>query len=164
MNTISFWKDFRHLYFCKNDYHLFLNGLSSFTFLYELLPFLFESIVVNYISVQMTTISFWMDCRELHFCMNDYHFFLKRFSWCTFLNLIGRAARLLFLVNATWLVRPIHCLVMDASDWPIRLTCPWRTLLIGCFADQLLASSMGFIATRCQTYKHADEENDYAFA
>ena len=46
-------------------------------------------------------------------------------------NLIGRAARLLFLVNATWLVRPIDCPVMDASDWPVWLNFPWRTLLIG---------------------------------
>ena len=35
---------------------------------------------------------------------------------------------------------------------------PLRTLLIGCFADQLLASSMGFLAMRCQTCKHADEK------
>ena len=32
-------------------------------------------------------------------------------------NLIGRAAQLLFLVNATWLVCPIDCPVKDASDW-----------------------------------------------
>ena len=42
MTTISFWMDFRHAHFCTNDYHLFLNGLSSCTFLYKLLPFLFE--------------------------------------------------------------------------------------------------------------------------
>ena len=49
-------------------------------------------------------------------------------------NLIGRAARLLFLVNATWLVRPINYPVMGDFDRPVRLTCPWQTLLIGCFA------------------------------
>ena len=33
-----------------------------------------------------------------------------------------------------------------------------RTLLVGCFANQLLASSMGFLATRYQTCNHADEK------
>ena len=79
MTTISFSMDCRHLHFCKNDYHFFLNGLASFTFLYEWLPFLFEWIVVIYISVRMTTIYFWMDCRHLHFCLNDYHFVVYGF-------------------------------------------------------------------------------------
>ena len=39
MTTISFWMDCHHARFCANDYHLFLKGLSSFTFLYEWLPF-----------------------------------------------------------------------------------------------------------------------------
>ena len=66
MTIHFFWIGFRHGHVCTNDYHFFLNGLSSFTFLYEWLQFLFEWIVVIYISVRMTTISFWMDCRHLH--------------------------------------------------------------------------------------------------
>ena len=74
----SLCMDCRHLCFCTNDYKFFLKWLSSFTFLYEWLPFLFEWIVVIYISVRMTINSFWMDCRRLHFCTNDYDFF---FEW-----------------------------------------------------------------------------------
>ena len=85
MTTIYFWMDCRHLHFCTIDYHIVLNGLSSFTFLYEWLPFLFEWIFVICISVRMTTISFWMDCCHAHFCTNDCYFFLIRFSSCTFL-------------------------------------------------------------------------------
>ena len=85
MTTFSFWMDFRHIHFCTNDYLLILNGFSSYTFLYEWLPFLFEWVFVMYISVRMTTISFWMDCFHVHFCTNDYHFFLKGLSSCTFL-------------------------------------------------------------------------------
>ena len=83
MTNFSFWMDFRHVHFCTDDYHLFwmecchthfctndchffLNGLSSCTFLYEWLPFLFEWIFVMHVSVQMTTISFWMDFRHAH--------------------------------------------------------------------------------------------------
>ena len=39
MTTISFCMDLRHARFCKNDYHFFLNGFSSCTFLCEWLPF-----------------------------------------------------------------------------------------------------------------------------
>ena len=85
ITTISFWMEFCHLHFCMHDYHFFLNGLSSFTFLCEWLPFLFELIVFIYIFVRRTTISFWIDCRHAHFCTNDYHFFLNRFSSCKFL-------------------------------------------------------------------------------
>ena len=60
-------------------------------------------------------------------------------------NLIGRAARLV----SYWLTR-----LIGPSDLLVLL----RMLLIGCFADELLASSMGFLATRCQTCKHADEK------
>ena len=74
MTIISSWMDCRRLYFCTNDYHFFLTGLSSFTFLYKWLPFLFDWIVVIYIPVRMTTIYFWMDCRHIHFCTNDYHY------------------------------------------------------------------------------------------
>ena len=63
MTTISFWKDSRHLHLCMNDYHFFLKGLSSFTFLYW-----------------MTTITFWVDCCHAHFCTDDYHIFLNGFS------------------------------------------------------------------------------------
>ena len=101
MTTISFWTVWCHAHFCTNDYHLFLNrfssftslvwmttiffkGLSSFTFLYEWLPFLFERIVVMHISVRRTTISFWIDFRHAHFCTNDYHFILYGFSSCIF--------------------------------------------------------------------------------
>ena len=93
---------FRHLHFCTNDYHFFLNGLSSCTILYELLSFLFEWVFVMHIYVRMTVIYFWMDfrhthfctndykffcidCRHANFCTNDYHFFFIGFSSCTFL-------------------------------------------------------------------------------
>ena len=68
----------RLLHFCTDDYILILRGFSSCTFLYGWLPSHFEWIFVIYISVRMTTISFWMDCRHVHFCTNDYHFFLER--------------------------------------------------------------------------------------
>ena len=80
-----FWMDFRHADFCTNDYHFFLNGFSSSTFLYEWLPFLYEWVFVMHISVRMTTISFWMGFRHAHFCTNDYHFFLNGLSSFTFL-------------------------------------------------------------------------------
>ena len=57
-----------HLHFCTNDYHFF-----------------FEWIFVIYISVRMTTFSFWMDFRHVHFCTYDYHFFLSGLSSFTFL-------------------------------------------------------------------------------
>ena len=60
-------------------------------------------------------------------------------------NLIGRAARLVF----SWWTR-----LICPSDWLVLL----RTLLIVCFADQLLASSMEFLATRCETCKRADKK------
>ena len=85
MTTFSFWVDFRPVHFCTNDYHFFLSGLSSFTFLYGWLPSHFEWIVVIYISVRMTTISFWMDFRHVHFCTNDYHLILNGLLSCTFL-------------------------------------------------------------------------------
>ena len=75
-----FEMNFRHTHFCLNYYHFFLNKFSSCTFLYEWLPFRFEWIVVMYISVRMTTISFSTDFRHAHFCTNDYHFFLNGFS------------------------------------------------------------------------------------
>ena len=84
MTTIYFWTDCHHEHFCTNDYHFFLNGLSSYTFLYEWLPFLFEWIFVMHIFVRMTTISFWMDFRHAHFCTNDYHFVVYGFLSCTF--------------------------------------------------------------------------------
>ena len=75
----------RHVHFCTDDYILILNGFSSCIFLYGWLPSHFERIVVMYISLRMTTISFWKDCRHLHFCTNDYHFFLNGLLSCTFL-------------------------------------------------------------------------------
>ena len=68
MTTISFCMGFRYAHLCKNDYHLFLNGFSSCTFLYKWLPFLFEWVFVMHISVRRNTI-----------------FFLNGFSSCTFL-------------------------------------------------------------------------------
>ena len=65
--------------------HFFLNGFSSCTFLYEWLS-IFWWIFVMHISVRMTTISFSMGFGHAHFFMNDYHFFLNRFSSCTFLS------------------------------------------------------------------------------
>ena len=62
--SISLWMGFRHVYFCTDDYQVILNGLLSWTFLYEWLPSHFEWIVVMHISVRMTTISFWIDCRH----------------------------------------------------------------------------------------------------
>ena len=84
MTNISFWLDCRHLHFCTDDYHLILDGSSSFTFLYDWLPYLFECIVVMHISVLMTTISFWLDYCHAHFCTNDYHFVLYGFLSCIF--------------------------------------------------------------------------------
>ena len=80
MTTFSFWMDSRHVHFCTNDYDFFLSGLSSFTFLYGWLPSHFEWIVLIYISVRMSTISFWMDDCHAHFCTNDYHLFFNGFS------------------------------------------------------------------------------------
>ena len=60
MTTNSFWMDCRYLHFCTNDCHLFLSGLSSFTFKYEWLPSLFEWMFVMYVSIRMTTISLYM--------------------------------------------------------------------------------------------------------
>ena len=85
MTAISFWMGFCYAHFCTNDYHLFLNGFSSCTFLYEWLPFLFEWVFLMHISVRMTIIYFWMVFRHTHFCMNDYHFFVYWFLSCTFL-------------------------------------------------------------------------------
>ena len=85
MTTISFWMNFRHIHFCTNDCHFFLSGLLSCTFLYEWLPTFFEWILVIYISVRMTTISFLVDCCHAHFCTDDYHLFLNWFSSCIFL-------------------------------------------------------------------------------
>ena len=85
MTTFSFWMDFRHVHFCTDDYLLIFNWFSSCTFLYGWLPSHFEWISVMYISVRMTTISFWKDCRHLHFCTDNYHFFLSWLLSCTFL-------------------------------------------------------------------------------
>ena len=76
MNTISFWMDFRHAHFYTNDYHFFLNWFLSCTFLYKWLPLLFEWIFVMHISVQMTTISFWMHFHHAHFCANEFPYAL----------------------------------------------------------------------------------------
>ena len=54
MTTISFWMDFRHTRFCANDYHFFLNGFSSCSFLYEWPPFSCIWVFVMHVSVQMT--------------------------------------------------------------------------------------------------------------
>ena len=72
-------------------------------------------------------------------------------------DLIGPSDRL-SCYRHFWLACPIDLSLANAFDWPVRLTCPWQTLLIGCFSNQLLVSSMGFLATRCQTCKHADEK------
>ena len=72
--------DCRHLHFCTNDYHFFLNWLSSFTFLYKWLPFLFEWIVVIYISVRMTTISLYMGFRHAHSMQMTFHILVYWFS------------------------------------------------------------------------------------
>ena len=84
MTTIHSKWDGSHLYRNVNDNNPLKKKLSSFKFLYEWLPFLFEWIVVMHISVRMTTISFWLDFRHAHFCTNDYHFVLYGFSSCIF--------------------------------------------------------------------------------
>ena len=76
---------FHDAHFSTNDYPILLNGFSSCTCLYEWLSNSFEWVFVMNISVRMTTISFWMDCRHLHFCTNDNHFFLNGLSSFTFL-------------------------------------------------------------------------------
>ena len=39
----------------------------------------------------------------------------------------------LFWVNGTWLAVSLDLSLANTSDWLLRLTCPWQTLLIGCF-------------------------------
>ena len=85
ITTISFWMDCLHARFCTNYSHFFLNGCSSCTFLCEWLPFLLDWVFVMHVSMQMTTISFWMDFRHAHFFMNDYYLVVFGFSSCTFL-------------------------------------------------------------------------------
>ena len=68
MTTISFWRDCRHAHFCTNDYHIFLNGFSSWTFLYEWLPFRCILVLVMHILCKWLSI-----------------FFVYGFSPCTFL-------------------------------------------------------------------------------
>ena len=125
MTTISFWMDSCHVHYCMNDYHLFLKGFSSFTFLYKWLPFLFEWIVVMHISVRMTTISFWMDSRHIHFCTNDYHFVLYGFSSCilcamTFhiLLVFHDVCNALQRVNSMEQWRIINNFIMYIGFWP----------------------------------------------
>ena len=83
--TIHIRMGFHHVHICTDDYPFLLNSFPSCKFLYGWLPYHFEWIFVIYISVRMTTISFWMDCRHLHFCTNDSHLFLLRLSSFTFL-------------------------------------------------------------------------------
>ena len=78
-------------------------------------------------------------------------------------DLIGPSDRL-SCYGRFWLACLIELSLANAFDWTVQLTCPWQTLLIGWFADQLLASSIGFLDMRCQTCKDADKENDYAKA
>ena len=68
---LLFVMGFRPVHVCTNDYPFLLNGFSSCTFLYGWLHYHFEWVFVMYISVRMTTISFWMDCRHARFCAND---------------------------------------------------------------------------------------------
>ena len=84
MTTFSFWMDFLHVHFCTDDYLPILNGFLSWTFLYGWLPSPFEWISVMYISARITTISFWVDCRHLHFCTDDYNLILKGLLSFTF--------------------------------------------------------------------------------
>ena len=83
--SISLWICIYHVLVCTNDYPFPLNRFSSCTFLYEWLPIIFEWIFVMHVSVRMTTISFWMDCRHARFCAHDYHLFLNGLSSCAFL-------------------------------------------------------------------------------
>ena len=57
--------------------------------------------------------------------------------------------RLAVLRGRFWLVDALVLSSVDASDWLMRLCCPSQ-------------SSIGFSATRGQTCKTLDEENDYA--
>ena len=72
MTIHFFWIGFRHAQFCTDDYPFLLNWFSSCTFLYGCLPSHFEWIFVMHISVWMTTFSFWIDFRHIHFCTDDY--------------------------------------------------------------------------------------------
>ena len=85
MTTISFWIDCLHLHFRTNYYHFFLNGFSSFTFLYGCLHSHFEWISFIYIFVRMTNFSFLMDFLHLHSNTNDCLLFLNRFLSFIFL-------------------------------------------------------------------------------
>ena len=85
MTTISFRIDCCDARFCANDYHFFLNGFSSCTFLCEWLPSLFEWIFVMHLSVQMTTNSFiWVFVMHIMYKWLSI-FFVFGFSSCTFL-------------------------------------------------------------------------------
>ena len=85
MTIHSFCMGFRHAYFCTDDYSFLFHGFSSYTFMNGWLPSHFDWIFVIYVSVRMTTFLFWMDFKNVHFCPNDYHFFLTRMSSFTFL-------------------------------------------------------------------------------
>ena len=59
--TIHFyWTCFCHVHVCMNDYPFPCVWVLSCIFLYKWLPFIFEWALVMHISLQMTTISFWM--------------------------------------------------------------------------------------------------------
>ena len=90
MATISFWMDCRHLNFCTNDYHFFLNRLSSFTFLYGWLPCHFEWIFVIYISVRTTTIPLYMDFCHAHSVQMTFHIL------CTWIFVMHISMRMTF--------------------------------------------------------------------
>ena len=85
MATINSKRNGRHEHLCTNDYHFFLNWLSSCTFLYEWLPFLFEWIVVMHISVRMTTISFWIDfrhARSVEMTLHTLYMYVSSYTFC----------------------------------------------------------------------------------
>ena len=96
MTSISFWMDCRHAQFSTNDYHFFLTGLSSYTFLYEWLPSVFEWIFVMHISLRMTTFSFWIDCLRANFFTNEYSFL---FEWLVVIHISVRMTTISFLMD-----------------------------------------------------------------
>ena len=113
MTTISFRMDCCHAHFCTDDYHLFLNGFSSFTYI-----------------IWITTISFWKDCRHLHFCTNDYHFFLSGLLSCTFLyGWLRSLFEWIFVmhISVQWLsiffVYGFSSCIFCANDFPY--SCTW---------------------------------------
>ena len=86
MTIHFFWMGFLNLHVCTNDYHFFLNGLSSFTFLYKWLPFLFELVFVMHILCKWLSIFFLNGSSSCTFLYEWIPSLLNGLLSCTFLN------------------------------------------------------------------------------